>query len=79
MDSAQKITSIEPAIQQDTWSADTETDLLNIEEFKLKSAQAKHWKKFKNDLKKHVAKMKGDVISKKFEIEIKVIGRKCHS
>ena len=75
IDSAQKITLLEPIIQQDTWRADTETDLLNIDEFKEKCARAKHWKDFKKDLKKHVAKMKSDAISKKFEMEIKVIGR----
>ena len=62
-------------MQQDTWSEDTEIDLLNINEFKEKCARAKHWKDFKTELKKYVAKMKSDTISKKFEIEIKVIGR----
>ena len=71
IDSSHKITLTEPLIQKDTWSADTQTALLNLDEYKA----AKHWKELKNDLKKYVAKMKSDAISKKFEIDIKIIGR----
>src|SRR5438046_7818363 len=66
IDSSHKITLTEPLIQKDTWSADTQTALLNLDEYKA----AKHWKELKNDLKKYVAKMKSDAISKKFEIDI---------
>ena|SRR5947207_8928103 len=75
IDSAQQITLIETIIEQDTWGADIEIELLNIDEFKQKSARAKHWKEVKQGLKKYVAKKKSDAISKKFEMEIKVIGR----
>jgi hypothetical protein len=73
-DASPKITLTDPIVQQDTWSADTETDLLNIEDFKVKRAQAKHWKELKTDLKGYMAKMKSDAISKKFEKAIKDLG-----
>jgi len=66
---------IEHVVPQDTWSADTQSDLLNIDEFKEKSACAKHWKDFKNGLKEYVAQVRSDSVAKKFEIEIKNIGR----
>src|SRR5208282_1033345 len=65
IESSPKITLTE----QDTCSADAEPDLLKIEEYKSKYEQAKHWKVFKIDLKKYVAKMKSKELSKKFEIE----------
>lgn len=72
---SQKAGSQDKALQKDTWRADTETDLLNIEEYKLKCARAKHWKDFKNDLKKYVAKDRNEAAARKFEIDIKFIGR----
>ena len=60
---------------KDTWSADTQSDLLNIDEFKEKSACAKYWRDFKNELKEYVAQVKSVSVAKKFEIEIKNIGR----
>jgi hypothetical protein len=75
VDSSQKITIVETLPSQDNWGLDTETDLLNIEEFKEKTARAKHWKEFKNNLKAYVASVQSDAVSRKFEIEIKVIGR----
>jgi hypothetical protein len=74
-DSSQKITILEIPPSQDNWGLDTESDLLDIEEFKEKTIRAKHWKEFKNDLKAYVASVRSDAVSKKFEIEIKVIGR----
>ena len=76
VDSSQKITIVEAPPLQDNWGLDTETDLLDIEEFKEKTVRAKHWKEFKNDLKAYVASVRSDAVSKKFEIEIKVIGRR---
>jgi hypothetical protein len=66
---------MEHVVAQDTWSADTESDLLNIEEFKEKSACARHWKEFKMGLKEYVAHARSESVAKKFEIEIKNIGR----
>jgi hypothetical protein len=76
IDSSQKITIVETLPLQDNWGLDTEIDLLDIEEFKEKTARAKHWKEFKNDLKAYVASVRSDAVSKKFEVEIKVIGRR---
>src|ERR1700685_618084 len=75
VDSSQKITLMEHVVAQDTWSANTQSDLLNIDEFKEKTACAKHWKDFKNGLKEYVAQVRSDSVAKKFEIEIKNIGR----
>jgi hypothetical protein len=75
IDSSQKFTIVETLPPQDNWGLDTETDLLDIEEFKEKTARAKRWREFKNDLKAYVASVRSDAVSKKFEIEIKVIGR----
>ena len=76
VDSSQKITIVETPPPQDNWGLDTEIDLLDIEEFKEKTARAKHWKEFKNDLKAYVASVRSDAVSKKFEVEVKVIGRR---
>jgi hypothetical protein len=75
IDSTTKVTILDPAITQISWCADIESDLLNVEEFKIKSAQAKHWKTYKNELKKYVAYIRNDAVAKKFELDIKVIGR----
>jgi hypothetical protein len=71
IDSSEKITA-----REDTWSADTTNDLLNYEQYKEKYAQAKHWKACKLDLKKHVARVKNEAAARKFEMDIKVIGRR---
>src|SRR5271168_4256069 len=53
-------------IMSGDWSADTETALRNVEEFKAKVAGAQHWREFKNDLKKYVALVKSDAAARKF-------------
>ena len=55
--------------------ASTESDLMNIDEFKEKMARAKLWRGVKMDLKAYVAKVRDEGVSRKFEVEIKVIGR----
>ena len=57
------------------WLISTETDLLNIEEFKERMARARHWRERKIELRGLVAKLRSEGISRKFEIEIKGIGR----
>lgn len=74
IDSTQKITLVETHVAQDTWSQDTQTDLLNIEEFKEKQARAKHWSNMKQDLKSFVARVRSETTSRKFELEVKSIG-----
>jgi hypothetical protein len=66
---------IDPPVSQDSWSADTQSDLLNIAEFKEKSACVKHWKECKMELKRYVAQVKNDAVAKKFELQVKAIGR----
>jgi hypothetical protein len=48
---------------------------MNVEEFKIKSSQAKYWKSLQKDVKAYVARIKSDAVANKFEIDIKVIGR----
>jgi hypothetical protein len=74
IDSGRKVT-IDPSISQSSWCTSIEADLLNVEEFKAKSAQAKYWKNLKDGLKRHVASVKGDVIARKFEIDTTFISR----
>ena len=74
VDSSKKLTLLDQAIQDD-WTTSTESDLLNIEEFKERMARAKLWRDVKKELKAYVAKVKSENISRKFEVEIKVIGR----
>ena len=66
---------MEHVAPQDTWSADTQSDLLNIEEFKERTTCSKHWKDFKMGLKEYVTHVRSESVAKKFEIEIKNIGR----
>jgi hypothetical protein len=71
IDSALKVTPAE-----ESWSAATTNDLMNFEQYKERHAQAAHWKACKLDLKRHVAKIKDHATARKFEMEIKVIGRR---
>ena len=74
IDSGRKVTN-DSSISQTSWCNGVEADLLNVEEFKAKSARAKYWKSLKNDLKRHVACVKGDTIARKFKINITFIGQ----
>jgi DNA polymerase III gamma/tau subunit len=71
IDSTLKITPAE-----ESWSTATTNDLMNFEQYKERHAQAAHWKACKLDLKRHVARMKDHATARKFEMEIKVIGRR---
>jgi hypothetical protein len=71
IDSTLKITPAE-----ESWSAATTNDLMNFEQYKERHAQAAHWKACKLDLKRHVARIKDHATARKFEMEIKVIGRR---
>lgn len=64
----------EPVISED-WLTSTESDLLNIDEFKERMARAKHWRERKIELRGLVARLRSEGISRKFEIDIKGIGR----
>lgn len=72
IDSALKVT----APVEESWSAATTNDLMNFEQYKERHAQAAHWKACKLDLKRHVARIKDHATARKFEMEIKVIGRR---
>jgi len=57
------------------WVSDTENALANPEEYKAKLAGQQHWRECKNELKRYLAMVKSDAVARKFEIDIKVIGR----
>jgi hypothetical protein len=70
--SHQKVTSIEQPILH---CLELPFSVSAIEEFHENTARAQHWRQLKSDLKKHVAKMVDSNASKKFEVEVKIIGR----
>ena len=74
IDASLKVT----APTDESWSAATTDDLMNLnfEQFKERHAQAARWKACKLDLKKYVARIKDNATARKFETEIKVIGRR---
>jgi len=57
------------------WVTDTENALANPEEYKAKIAGQQHWRERKNELKRYLAIVKSDAVARKFEIDIKVIGK----
>jgi hypothetical protein len=74
IDSTQKVSHLESLLIHDTWSTETQKQLLNIEELKEQQAQAKHWRTLKHDLKTLVSRLRNEAVSRKFELEVKAIG-----
>jgi hypothetical protein len=77
IDSTTKVTLTETPPPQENWDQDTPplTNSFDFEDFKMKTMRTTLWRKRKNGLKAYIAKTRSEEMSKKFEIEIKVIGR----